>query len=151
VAGGIGILAFARAFLGHLPREFLESAKGFSPPWYTRILYGGITEEILVRWGLMSFLVWCCFRLTQKSDTGIRSSNYVIAIVLSALIFGAAHLPVASLLSPVLTFQLIIYIILGNAIFGIIAGFLYWRRGLECAILAHVLAHITMLAGEALA
>lgn len=26
----------------------------FSPPLYARMLYGGITEEVLLRWGLMT-------------------------------------------------------------------------------------------------
>jgi membrane protease YdiL (CAAX protease family) len=34
---------------------------------------------------------------------------------------------------------------LGNSIFGIVAGFLYWRRGLEAAILAHMSAHLVLI------
>lgn len=151
LVGGVCVLAFFGAFSSYLPPEFLESAKIFSPPWYTRILYGGITEEILIRWGLMSFFAWCCFRLTQEKGADIRSYNYVVAIILSALAFGALHLPAAYMLSSTITAPLIVYIILGNAVFGFIAGFLYWRRGLECAIVAHIVAHITMLVGEALA
>ena len=152
MAGGIlgagVILIFFAVMSGHLPAEFLASAENFSPPWYTKILYGGITEEILIRWGLMSFLVWGCFRLTQRKNENISSYNYVVAIVLSALIFGAAHLPMAFMLSPVITAPLILYVVLGNAFFGFIGGFLYWKRGLECAVLAHMTVHITVIAVE---
>jgi len=58
------------------------------------------------------------------------------------------HLPAAFALSPVVNMPLVSYIILGNAAFGLIAGALYWKFGLECAIFSHMLAHVTMLAGE---
>jgi membrane protease YdiL (CAAX protease family) len=48
-------------------------------------------------------------------------------------------------LSPEITTPLVAYIILGNASFGFIAGYLYWKRGLECAIGAHMVAHLTMI------
>lgn len=35
-----------------------------------------------------------------------------------------------------------------NAAFGFIAGYLYWKRGLECAVGVHMIAHITMIVGN---
>ena len=151
VAGGIFILMFLGALSRYLPSEFLAAGETFTPPWYTKMLYGGITEELLIRWGLMSFFVWVTYRLTQENDSEIRSHNYVIAIILSALIFGLGHLPVAFALSPEVTAPLVAYIILGNAAFGFIAGYLYWKHGLECAIAAHMIAHITMIIGTSFA
>lgn len=103
-----------------------------------------------MRWGLMSLLVWGIYRLTQESGADIRTHNYVIAIIVSALLFGIGHLPIALALSPKLTVVLLAYIVLGNAVFGFIAGYLYWKRGLECAIGAHMTAHITMIVCAAL-
>jgi len=40
---------------------------------------------------------------------------------------------------------LILYVIGGNFIFGSIAGYLYWKKGLEAAMIAHMLAHVVML------
>ncbi len=151
VAGGTFILLFSGILSSYLPPEFLSAGEKLMPPWYTKILYGGITEELLMRWGLMSFFVWGAYRITQKVGSEIRSYNYVIAIILSALIFGLAHLPVAFTLSPEVTAPLVAYIIVGNAAFGFIAGYLYWKRGLECAIAAHMIAHITMIIGTSFA
>jgi hypothetical protein len=148
VLGGLFLLVFFDFFSNYLPPEFLASAAKFSPPWYTRVLYGGITEEILVRWGLMSFFVWCSYRVTQAKNSEIRSYNYILAISLSALVFGIGHLPVAFSLSPVVTIPLLTYIIMGNAAFGFIAGYLFWKHGLECAIGSHIIAHLTMLIAE---
>ena len=150
VAGGLFLVFFFNAISGYLPPEFLIAAEQLAPPWYTKILYGGITEEILIRWGLMSFFVWALYRITQRKDTDIKTYNYVLAIILSALMFGAGHLPVAFALSPEVTGYLLFYIIFGNAAFGFIAGYLYWKRGLECAIGAHMIAHITMIAANGL-
>jgi len=150
IIGGILILSIFASLSNYLPPDFLSASKKLITPWYTKILYGGITEELLIRWGLMSFLVWGIYRLTQKDASSIRSYNYVIAIIISALIFGLGHLPAAFALSPEITITLIIYIILSNAVFGFIAGYLYWKHGLECAIGGHMIAHLIMIIGSAL-
>ena len=145
IVGGIFIIVFTQIFSGYLPTEFLAAGSNFELPWYTRLLYGGITEELLIRWGLMSFFVWGSFRLTQAKGSSPRAYNYLIGILLSAVVFGLGHLPAAFSLTPVVTTSLIVYIIIGNAGFGIIAGYLFWKRGLESAIIAHMVAHMTML------
>ncbi|KAB1991115.1 CPBP family glutamic-type intramembrane protease, partial [Haemophilus parainfluenzae] len=66
-------------------------------------------------------------------------------IVLSALLFGLGHVPLALTLGAPVTAVVITYLILGNAIFGLIAGYLYWRHGLESAMMAHMMAHLVML------
>ena len=132
---------------GYLPTEFLSVAGAFVPPWYTKVLYGGITEELLVRWGLMSFIVWGLYRLTQTSGSVIKSHNYILAIIVSALIFGMGHLPIVFALASDITFYLVTYIVMANAAFGFIAGYLYWKYGLECAIGAHMMTHMTLIIG----
>jgi hypothetical protein len=59
-------------------------------------------------------------------------------IVISSPVFGIGHLPVAYMILPGATFALTLYVIVANSIFGLIAGYLYWKRGLEPAVLAHV-------------
>jgi hypothetical protein len=145
IVGGILILIIASQFYPYLPKDFLAAAKDLAIPWYAKIFYGGISEEILLRWGVMSFLVWLSFKTFQRNKATIRSSNYVIAIVLAAFIFGLGHLPTAYALSSLVTAPLIGYIIIGNMSFGLIAGWLYWKYGLECAIFSHMVAHLTMI------
>lgn len=151
VLGGISLILLYQTASPFLPKEFIESAQNLSLPFYTKILYGGITEEILMRWGIMSFFVWLFYRVTQGVNSRVHPLNYIIGIILSALIFGAGHLPAASMLSPVVTLPLVAYVILGNGIFGLIAGYLYWKKGLECAVVAHMLAHVVMTVGEKIA
>lgn len=39
----------------------------------------------------------------------------------------------------------IAYVIVANSIFGLIAGYLYWQKGLEAAIIAHMSAHLVIV------
>lgn len=145
VFGGFALISFFNFMADFLPIDFLQASERFVPPWYTKLLYGGITEEILVRWGLMSFFTWGCYKIFQSPGDKVKAYNYVIGIFLSALLFGLGHLPVAQMLTENPNIYLYLYIIGGNAIFGCVAGWLFYKRGLECAILAHMIAHLSML------
>jgi membrane protease YdiL (CAAX protease family) len=65
-----------------------------------------------------------------------------LAIVVSALVFAAGHLPAASILVGSLTAPIVAYVLMANTLFGIAFGWLYWRYGLEAAIVAHALTHV---------
>ena len=148
ILGGTLLVLVYQSFLPHLPHEFLQNAEQFKPSLLTKLLYGGITEEIIMRWGLMSFFVWCSYRFTQSPGTPINSVHYLFGLSLAAILFGIGHLPVASILSSETNFALIAYILIANSLFGVIAGFLYWKKGLESAVLAHMIVHITIVIGE---
>jgi membrane protease YdiL (CAAX protease family) len=78
---------------------------------------------------------------------GVPNGAVVIAaIIISAVVFAMGHLPIASLLNGGLTLPLVIYVISANSLFGVVAGFLLWRRGLEAAMIAHMFAHVVLLA-----
>lgn len=111
-------------------------------PLIVRILYGGITEEILLRWGLMTWVAWLIWRICRAEAGALSPGIAWIAVVISAVVFGIAHLPAAQALFGELNSPLIACVVAGNAAFGMIAGYLFWRHGLEAAVLAHVFAHI---------
>lgn len=138
-----GSWAVAKPFL---PLAFVTRAEGFNRllPIWTRLFYGGITEELLLRWGFMAFLVWALWKLGRKSAPGDMS--FIAGIVISSLMFGAGHLPIAVALAGGASLPLVAYVLVANASFGIIAGYLFWKRGLEAAIIAHMVAHVAMVA-----
>jgi len=141
------IIAYWLLWKPFLSPSFVRSADGFSrmlPP-LTRLLYGGITEELLLRWGLMTFLVWTAWKTLQKEIGTPRPVFVIAAIVCSALVFGAGHLPLAIALNGGPSLSLIAYVVFANSIFGVAAGFLYWKKGLESAIVAHALTHVGFL------
>ena len=106
------------------------------------VLYGGVTEEILVRWGVMSFLAWFAHVLTGTRVAAPAAGPMWVALVLSAVLFGVGHLPAATLAGLPMTTPVITRIITLNAVGGIIFGWLFWRRSLEAAMVAHALTHI---------
>ncbi len=150
LAGGAAIVLTALASRPFMPPEVSAriSALGRLLPLPTRLLYGGVTEELLLRWGLMTVLVWVAWRLFQRGQGRPRASHFVVAILISSVVFGLGHLPLAFMLLPEATLGLTLYVIVANSLFGLIAGYLYWRRGLEAAVLAHMLAHLVMLAAS---
>jgi hypothetical protein len=106
-----------------------------------KLLYGGISEELLVRWGVMSLLLWLGWRFVQRGQGAPGRGIVAAAVVASALLFALGHLPAAQAMAGVLTPAVVVFVLVGNTAFGLVAGWLYARHGLEAAILAHVLAH----------
>jgi membrane protease YdiL (CAAX protease family) len=123
----------------------------FTPPLYARVLYGGITEEVLLRWGLMTLFAWLAWRFLQRRRGTITPGLMWLAIAASAVLFGVGHLPVAAYLLGSLTPSLAAFVVGLNASFGLLFGWLFWRRGLESAIVAHALTHLVSTAAAALA
>lgn len=141
VGGMLGV-AILVAFVHFAPPALALLQDRFSLPLAVRVLYGGITEEILVRWGLMTLLAWAFWRIFQKGSGEPAAFVLWAAILLSAVAFGALHLPMAAAMLGPAPGALSFYIVVANAAFGIVAGFLFWRHGLEAAMLAHVIAHV---------
>lgn len=108
----------------------------------TGVLYGGIVEEILLRWGLMTLLAWLLWRLFQRGQGTPRAWIMWVAIVASALLFGAGHLPAAAVLYGGLTPPVIVRIVGLNSVLGIGFGWLFWRYSLEAAMLSHASWHV---------
>lgn len=113
----------------------------FEVPLLTKLLYGGITEELLTRWGLMSLFAWLGWRLAGRPERA-RNSIFWFAISGSAVIFALGHLPLLMMISPDAQSWLIAAVLLGNTIPGILFGWLFWQKGIEAAMLAHMLAHL---------
>jgi hypothetical protein len=150
LAGGVSLVLIASILKPFLSPEVLARLGEYGKvlPLPTRLLYGGIIEELLLRWGLMTLLAWAAWRLFQKGRGRPKPALFVGAIPASSLLFAAGHLPIAFMLFPEPTFALIVFVIVGNTAFGLIAGYLYWKKGLESAMLAHALAHVVMFAAS---
>ncbi|RDI62437.1 CPBP family glutamic-type intramembrane protease [Microvirga subterranea] len=103
----------------------------------TALLYGGITEELMIRFGLMTLLVW----LGMRALRGRRPLWLVwTAIALAALAFAAGHLPALLSLGQPDTL-LVLRTLALNAGLGLVYGWLYASRSLEHAMLAHMATH----------
>ena len=147
LVGGIAILMAWFLWIPLLPATFVTRAEQLNKvlPYATRVLYGGIVEELLLRWGMMTLLVWLAWRLLQKGKGKPRAAWFVLAIIISSVVFGVGHLPLVAALAVNYTVAIVGYIVLANSLFGLIAGYLYWKRGLEAAIIAHMLTHVVII------
>ena len=108
------------------------------PPWQGFIVsfYGGINEEMLLRVFFMSLLIFI-FSKIRKSDLKKPGPIIIwIAIILSSVLFGLAHIPIAASITKI-TPVYIARALLLNGIGGIAYGWLYWKKGLESSIIAH--------------
>lgn len=146
VISGVLIVAIGEIFAPIIPQEFVELSENVGLSLAGRFLYGGITEEILMRFGLMTLVVW----LISKIFNSHRAPVYWTAILLSAFLFAIGHFPVAFQAVGDPSAGLLSYIIIGNSIGGIIFGWLYWKKGLEAAMIAHIFTHVAMVTAEQL-
>jgi hypothetical protein len=103
-----------------------------------RVLYGGVAEEVLMRWGLMTVLVWLGTLLVGQPSAGVMWA----VILLSGVLFGLGHAPsyVAAGARPTPIF--FAAIVLLNLWAGTIFGWLYWHYGLAAAMIGHALFHL---------
>jgi membrane protease YdiL (CAAX protease family) len=120
-----------------------ETAQPAAWKGFLASFYGGIVEEILLRLFLMSLLAWLG-SFVSKTPAG-KPTNIVfwIANILAAIVFGLAHLPATATLIP-LTPLVITRAIVLNGLAGVAFGYLYWKRGLESAMVAHFSADIIL-------
>ena len=127
---------------------FIESisASQAEPPLWQRFLvsfYGGIGEEIAMRLFLMTLIVWISSKI-RRAQTGLPTSVGVwIAIILISVIFGLGHLPMTAKFQQITTLVVFRAISL-NGMAGIVFGWLYWKKGLESAMISHFSADIVL-------
>jgi hypothetical protein len=147
ILAGLFITFFTLLFQPLMSPQEVERISHFSKLLSvpTRLLYGGITEEILMRWGFMTVLVYLGWRFLRKRRTPPTTAVFVAAILLSSFTFAAGHLPIAFALLPGAGMAIVLFVLIANSAFGVVAGFLYWRRGLESAIFAHIVCHLVLL------
>ena len=142
LAGGIAVGAMLVLAWAMQPAALAAVNTTMSIPLPVRVLYGGVTEEMLLRWGVMSLLLWALWRGVQRGLGTPRSAVAWAAILASALLFGVGHLPAAYSMLGALDGATVAWVIGFNTLAGSVFGWLYWRYGLEAAILAHALAHV---------
>ena len=141
VAGGlVFVAAYYLLFRPRFDEPTLVAIEGLrmNMGMQTRILYGGIVEEVLTRWGLMTLFVWLgSLVFGQSSDLVMW-----LAIVISGILFGLGHVPgmvaAGARKSPVFyTAEISL-----NLWAAILFGWLFWHYGLAAAMIAHTLFHV---------
>jgi membrane protease YdiL (CAAX protease family) len=147
LASGIAIIALdIVVFVPLMPRALNPAAAATAPvtaAWQGLLasLYGGMDEELLLRLGVMTLLVWLGAKLTRTNQPGAVVAW--TANVLAAVLFGLGHLPATALIVP-LTVVVIVRAVVLNGLVGVACGWLYWRKGLLLAMAAHFSADLIL-------
>jgi len=131
VMGTLDRFVFAGASL-----ERIRTLAHFSMAQRTGIvLFSAVVEEVVYRLIIATAIAAVLQRALRK--TTVRSAMFAtwLSIVAAALLFGLAH---AGNLQNVP--HPYVRAVTLNGVAGIVLGYLYWYRGLEAAVLAHLTA-----------
>jgi len=152
ILGGILIVVLDAVLMPFVAQDLPQSVIGATQPTIlsvlayapVRFLYGGITEELMLRFGLVSALVFAGWRVTGRRPGDPQPAVVWAAIVIAAVLFGVGHLP-ALAQAVTLTPALVARTVLLNALAGVLFGWLYWQRSLEAAMVSHASFHVPLL------
>jgi len=140
IAVGIAVVVPILIVAPHFPGLPFVSASRVAV--WKRVLvcfYGGIDEEILTRLFLLTLVAWLGAKFFQKQKGQVAPVMFWIANIIVAIVFGLGHLPSASLVMRI-TPEVVVLAVVLNSIAAIPFGYLYWKRGLDAAMIAHFCA-----------
>ena len=104
----------------------------------------GVTEEVVFRLFGVTLLAWLGSLLSHDSEGRPTPTVFWIAIIVIAVAFGLAHLPATAAIGLPLNAIVVTRAVVLNGTGGVAFGWLYWRRGLESAMLAHFSGDIVL-------
>jgi membrane protease YdiL (CAAX protease family) len=107
------------------------------------LFHGGVVEEIVFRWFLLSVLVWLLSFVPGFTASAAPNDTFWIANTITALLFGFAHLPGSAATAPLTQMSFILVIAL-NILVGLVYGYFFWVNGIEAAMLAHMSTHVAL-------
>ena len=142
---------FAPSLLEEIERLDI-TLPGSPPPWQGLLasFSAGVTEESMFRLFGVTLLAWIGGRFSHDSEGRPTAIVLWASIVIVAIGFGVAHLPLTAAIGLPLNALVIARAIVLNGIAGVAFGWLYWRRGLESAMIAHfstdVVLHVILVA-----
>ncbi len=127
------LVTYAKLTIG----EFPDGAAAASLPLAPRLLYGGISEEVLSRWAILSVILLGLIKLKVPATPAFWTAN-----LLAALLFALGHFGVLFNVVENPSAFLITAVVIGNMVPGLLFGWLFASRGLEAAMLAHAGGHL---------
>ena len=137
---GIVLLVVLLIAAPHLPGlPFVSAARAAVWKRVLVCFYGGIDEEVLSRLFLLTLLAWLGTRVFQKQKARVSKVTFWFANIIVAILFGLGHLPNAAMVMRITPTVVILALTL-NGIAAVSFGYLYWKRGLESAMIAHFCA-----------
>ncbi|MDD6442730.1 MAG: CPBP family glutamic-type intramembrane protease [bacterium] len=141
-------LAFAADYfvMGRLiPEVAADYEKGISLAYFVSSLtYGGVIEEILLRWffmGLIALILVMIFAKKKKKEE-IPAWIFITANVIAAAVFAAGHLPATQMFFGRITGLILVRCFLLNGVFALFFGRWFRKYGIQYAMLGHFGIHL---------
>ena len=143
LAGGLVMILSDLLFFGHHSQAIMDSYAVMPgiPYLIAMVTYGAVIEEVMLRLFCMSLFAFLLYKLFGKKDEKPATVLFVLANILSALLFAAGHLPATFTLlgnSPLIIFRCFLL----NGGLGLLFGYLYRKYGLRYAMIAHGCCHV---------
>ena len=139
LAGGIIGAAWLVTLVMFWPESLSVVDPIYSLPLLPKLLYGAITSELLLRYGVLTLVMWSVWRLFGQARRRPSERLGWLAVLISALLVGLVPVLLSWLLQAPLPS---VMLLLCEVVYGLLAGVLFWRYGLESAILAHLVAYL---------
>ena len=108
----------------------------------TSLTYGGVVEEVMMRLFLMSLLSFIMYKIFYKKEKKVPTKVFVIANIISAILFALGHIPTTISTFGGLTTLLFVRCMVMNGTFGLAFGWLYRKYGIQYSMLAHFGCHL---------
>ncbi|WMW25111.1 CPBP family glutamic-type intramembrane protease [Methanolobus sediminis] len=111
-----------------------------TPPLWQRFMYSfyvGVTEEVVLRLFLMTFLVWITWKIKKNSEGKATDAGAWLSIIIVSSIYSIIYLFFSrENIDPAIAMSIAV----SNWIAGTAFGWIYWKKGLEYSIIANLTA-----------
>lgn len=130
---------YLEASTGYSNANLLNPDLNRAPPWQGLLaaVSAGITEEILFRYFGVSLVAWLGGLFFKDAAGRPNTFIMVFAILLWAAIFGLAHLQMPAIAGWEISTATVTRSLVINSLGGLVYGWMYWKKGLEGAMLTH--------------
>ncbi len=139
---------FGPALETEIKQQHIVLVAGGHPPVWQGLLalfYGAFFEEQLIRLVLLSLMAWLGSLLFHTRDSRPVPAVLWVATILASIPFTVGHLPAAAAIGLPLDALIVTRTLALNLPLSIAFGWLYWKRGLESAMLAHFCADVLVV------
>ncbi|HEX9945326.1 MAG TPA: CPBP family intramembrane glutamic endopeptidase [Thermoanaerobaculia bacterium] len=140
IAAALLVLGLDQILFAGVSRERIKAVGDL--PFGQRILivlFSAVTEELIYRLGAATLVASVTFLTLRRTTRHAAQISIWLGILVACILFGLAH--VGNL--PNVPHPYLRAITL-NGVAGLVLGWLYWFRGLEAAVLAHLAADATV-------
>jgi hypothetical protein len=107
--------------------------------WDGCVLYGGVVEEIIARWGLMNLLGFIALLFIPQMDHTFMSCT---ALIFSGVLFAMLQAPIYLAAGCASNKRFLYVLMLLSLCQTVLFGCIFWHYGLVASMLSHMLFHL---------